>query len=102
MNSAFSEWFFLQFGKRQRSVETDAELEQIASAGRAAQAELDRRHMWDQRRTAAMYGWNIPDKDRVKYARTASPFSAYAREVISASSDGSKPEPMGGASTSKD
>jgi hypothetical protein len=71
MASAFLEWFALQFGQRQRSGEIDAELMDIATAGRQAQAELDRRHAWDNQRTAAMYGWNVTDEGRKQYGKLA-------------------------------
>lgn len=67
MASPFLEWFTLQFGKRDRGGETDAELMDIATAGRQAQDELDRRQAWDNQCTAAMYGWNVTDEGRKQY-----------------------------------
>ena len=65
----FSDWFERQHGPRQRgcatgSVVTYSEggLDMGASRGRAAQAELDRRRLWDEKHASALYAWQVDDK----------------------------------------
>ena len=64
MSSIFDNWFEQQHGPRHRrgasgSVvsHSDDELEMTVARGRAAQAELERRQMWDEKRTSALYAW---------------------------------------------
>lgn len=70
MPSEFGEWFDRQHGPRKRrgpdgSVVnySDDELDMAASRGRAAQAELDRRKLWDEKRTSALYAWQVRGHD---------------------------------------
>ena len=64
----FSDWFERQHGPRQRGGPTgsvvtysDDELDMAASRGRAAQAELDRRRLWDEKHASALYAWQVDD-----------------------------------------
>ena len=41
---------------------SDDELDMAASRGRAAQAELDRRRLWDEKHASALYAWQVDDK----------------------------------------
>jgi len=65
----FSDWFKEQHGPREKigplgSVVgyTDDELEMATSHGEAAAAELRRRKLWDEKRTSALYAWQVEDK----------------------------------------
>lgn len=70
--SAFSEWFTLQFGSREiSSTATDEQLRVDIARGKAAQFEFDRRMLWDKKRDAALYAWQITDADRKKWAERA-------------------------------
>lgn len=62
--SEFMEWFRSQHGPREldrpissMSKYTDDELHAAASRGRAADAELARRALWDARKEAALSAW---------------------------------------------
>lgn len=65
----FSDWFIAQHGPRERSGPTgsvvnysDDELKIAASRGEAAAAELKRRELWDEKRTSALYAWQVDDR----------------------------------------
>lgn len=66
--NAFEHWFVAQFGEREKMPDTDDDLRQVAEYGRRAREELSRRAVWDGKRSAAMYGWNVNDRDRKKWA----------------------------------
>lgn len=65
----FSDWFVEQHGPRSRrgpsgSVAncSDDELKMAVSRGEAAAAELKRRELWDEKRTSALYAWQVDDR----------------------------------------
>ena len=67
--SAFADWFERQHGQRKRSGPdgsvvnfSDADLRMAISLGAAAADELRRRELWDERRTSALYAWNVGAK----------------------------------------
>ena len=65
----FSDWFVQQHGPRQRSGNvgghysmTDDEFREMKARGELATSELQRRELWDAKRTAALYAWQVDDK----------------------------------------
>jgi hypothetical protein len=60
MKGSFAKWFTLQHGPRTRFPKTsDKELAHRAAEGVLAQAELDMRKLWDEKRTSALYAWQV-------------------------------------------
>ena len=58
MRSSFVEWFEEQHGPRSRyrlPDISDVDLADIINAGRAAEIELERRCVWDEKKTSALY-----------------------------------------------
>ena len=62
----FSDWFETQHGPRTRSGPagsmvnySDDELEMAKVRGEAAAAEIQRRQLWDEKRTSALYAWQV-------------------------------------------
>lgn len=67
MKSAFETWFVTQFGKRE-SINTafggidEDELRRRIIAGIFAKDEMDRRELWDDKHTAALYAWQAREE----------------------------------------
>ncbi len=62
-NSAFTDWFVAQHGKRNcvllsPSNPSDAHLRSIIREGEIAKAALDHRERWDAKEESALYAWN--------------------------------------------
>jgi hypothetical protein len=63
----FDDWFVAQHGKRpsrQPYHELEAEAKAVAILAAEAKSLLERVRLWDERRTSAMYAWNIKDGDK--------------------------------------
>lgn len=66
--SAFDNWFSRQHGPRElMSKKPDAELVDLMSRGDAARVEYEARKLWDNKRSSALYGWNVKDDDKKSY-----------------------------------
>lgn len=67
--SEFLDWFERQYGRRESVLGrriTDLELRQRIEAGKAAEAELKARKLWDEREQAALYAWCAHDNRSIE------------------------------------
>lgn len=60
----FDEWFALQHGKRPGNSLTDDEMLRIIAQGDYMRGVYRDRLDWDNRRTSALYAWQIPDMSK--------------------------------------
>lgn len=60
----FDEWFTLQHGKRPGDSLTDDEMLRIIERGDDMRRVYRLRLDWDNRRTSALYAWQIPDMSK--------------------------------------
>ena len=60
----FDEWFVGQHGKRPGGDVTDEEMIEIVRRGDFYSALYRERCEWDNRRTSALYAWQIPDSSK--------------------------------------
>lgn len=67
MKFAFTGWFKEQNGARTASgmaAVSDKQLHKMIALGREANRVLTARQLWDEKRQAALYAWNIKQKDK--------------------------------------
>jgi hypothetical protein len=64
--SHFLDWFVQQHGPRERLFAhlSDDDLREFIEDGKRAAAILYHREVWDEKRTSALYAWNLSDKDK--------------------------------------
>lgn len=63
--SAFENWFIAQHGPRTRCPDlSDDDLSSRIAMGKMAEAEAAKRALWDDRRTSALYAWQVKDQDK--------------------------------------
>lgn len=63
--SAFDKWFIAQHGPRTQAADlSDDDLSSRVAAGKMAEVEAARRALWDERRTSALYAWQVKDQDK--------------------------------------
>lgn len=62
----FDVWFTAQHGKRTFYFpnENDKSLEEWIGQGERARKELQHRMRWDDKRTSALYAWQINDREK--------------------------------------